>query len=202
MKKLGYIVSKRLIKNVLDFVGVVDEISKVEDPTKPILIIGIEEARKITENFNILNKKINNNIFWTFGKTERRVDYEKDLDIFYDYVLNNSINDIKYYYVDILNIKLNKIKKILNIINSIEKKYIYINNDMIYLYNNNKYILGISIKILKYIKINIKNIYKILYRNKSNIIYTNDSFLTTKMKKIINNKKYVIPYFISILEEK
>ena len=139
-------------------------------------------------------------VFWTFGKTERRVDYERDLDKFYDYVLNKSIENIKYYYINILTIKYNKIKKLLNIINSKEKKYIYTSNDMIYIYYNNN-ILGISLKILKYININIKKIYKILYSNKNNIIYNNDSFLTLKMRKVINNKKYVIPYFISILEE-
>lgn len=200
MKKLGYIVSKRKINNAVDFVGVVDDISKVEDPTKPIIIIGLEEAKKVSPNFSILNKMLDIDVFWTFGKTERRVDYERDLDKFYDYVLNKSIENIKYYYINILTIKYNKIKKLLNIINSKEKKYIYTSNDMIYIYYNNN-ILGISLKILKYININIKKIYKILYSNKNNIIYNNDSFLTLKMRKVINNKKYVIPYFISILEE-
>lgn len=200
MKKLGYIVSKRKINNAVDFVGVVDDVSKVEDPTKPFIIIGLEEAKKISPNFSILNKMLDINVFWTFGKTERRVDYERDLDKFYDYVLNKSIENIKYYYINILTIKYNKIKKLLNIINSKEKKYIYTSNDMIYIYYNNN-ILGISLRILKYININIKKIYKILYSNKNNIIYNNDSFLTSKMRKVINNKKYVIPYFISILEE-
>ena len=200
MKKLGYIVSKRKINNAEDYVGVVDDVSKVEDPTKPIIIIGLEEAKKVSPNFSILNKMLDIDVFWTFGKTERRVDYERDLDKFYDYVLNKSIENIKYYYINILTIKYNKIKKLLNIINSKEKKYIYTSNDMIYIYYNNN-ILGISLKILKYININIKKIYKILYSNKNNIIYNNDSFLTSKMRKVINNKKYVIPYFISILEE-
>lgn len=200
MKKLGYIVSKRKINNAVDFVGVVDDVSKVEDPTKPFIIIGLEEAKKNSPNFSILNKMLDIDVFWTFGKTERRVDYERDLDKFYDYVLNKSIENIKYYYINILTIKYNKIKKLLNIINSKEKKYIYTSNDMIYIYYNNN-ILGISLKILKYININIKKIYKILYSNKNNIIYNNDSFLTSKMRKVINNKKYVIPYFISILEE-
>lgn len=201
MKKLGYIVSKRKINNLVDFVGVVDDVSKIEDPTKPFIIVGLEEAKKVSPNFSILNKRLDIDVFWTFGKTERRVEYERDLDKFYDYVLNKSIDNIKYYYINILTIKYSKIKNLLNIINSEEKKYIYTSNDMIYIYNNKNYILGISIKILKYININIKKIYKILYNNKNNIIYNNDSFLNSKMKKVINNKKYVIPYFISILEE-
>lgn len=199
MKKLGYIVSKRKINNIVDFVGLVDDVNKIEDPTKPFIIVGLNEVKDLP-NFSILNKKLDENKFWTFGKTERRVDYERDLENFYEYVLDKEISNIKYYYINILNIKYTKIKSLINIINSNEKKYIYISNDMIYLYYKN-YILGISIKILKYINIDIKKVFRKLYRNKSNIIYNTDSFLTTEMKRVITNKKYVIPYFISILEE-
>ncbi len=199
MKKLGYIVSKRKINNIVDFVGLVDDVSKIEDPTKPFIIVGLNEVKDLP-NFSILNKKLDENKFWTFGKTERRVDYERDLEYFYEYVLDKEISNIKYYYINILNIKYTRIKSLINIINSNEKKYIYISNDMIYLYYKN-YILGISIKILKYINIDIKKVFRKLYRNKSNIIYNTDSFLTTEMKRVITNKKYVIPYFISILEE-
>ena len=199
MKKLGYIVSKRKINNIVDFVGLVDDVNKIEDPTKPFIIVGLNEVKDLP-NFSILNKKLDENKFWTFGKTERRVDYERDLENFYEYVLDKEISNIKYYFINILNIKYTKIKSLINIINSNEKKYIYISNDMIYLYYKN-YILGISIKILKYINIDIKKVFRKLYRNKSNIIYNTDSFLTTEMKRVITNKKYVIPYFISILEE-
>ena len=119
---------------------------------------------------------------------------------FYKYVLDKSINNIKYYYINILNLKYNKIKKLYNIITSNDKKYIYTSNDMLYIFYDNN-ILGISLRILKYIKIDIKKIFRLLYKNKNNIIYNTDSFLTNEMKKVITNKKYVIPYFISILEE-
>lgn len=201
MKKLGYIVSKRKIKNIVDFVGLVNSVEDIEDPTKPFIIIGLEEAKEIAPNFSILNKVLDTDVFWTFGKTERRTEHERDLENFYKYVLDKSIKDIKYYYINILNLKYNKIKKLLEIINSNEKKYIYTSNDMIYIYYNKNIIIGISLRIIKYINIDIKKIFKILYRNKNNIIYNTDSFLTQEMKRVISNKKYVIPYFMSILEE-
>lgn len=201
MKKLGYILTKNKVNNIVDFVSVIKDISEIDDTTKPLLIVGLHNAKIYSKNFSILNKKIDNNIFWTFGKTERRVDYEKDLESFYTFVINKNINDLKYYYVNILSIKYNKAKNLLNLVNSKEKKYIYISNNMIYIFNNKTYILGISLKILNYININIKKIYKLLYSNKSNVIYNNDSFLTLKMKKLIENKRYVIPYFISILDD-
>ena len=55
MKKLGYIVSKKKIKNVVDFVGVVNSVEDIDDPTKPFIIIGLNEAKEISPNFSILN---------------------------------------------------------------------------------------------------------------------------------------------------
>ena len=79
MKALGSIVSKRKIKDTVGFVEVVNDIKEVSGQTNPILIVGLDEAKKIASNFSILNKKIDNNVFWTFGKTEKRDEHEKDV---------------------------------------------------------------------------------------------------------------------------
>ena len=199
MKTLGYIISKRKIKEKVNFVEVVDNIEKIDEPTKPFIIIGMNEAKKLVDDFNALEKQLDEDVFWTFSKTERRVDYERDLENFYDYILYKNINNIKYYYINILNIKYNKIKKLINIINSKDKKYIYISKNMIYIYYNNN-ILGLSIKIMKYINLKIDKIIKKIRNNSNNIIYTNDYFLDERIKNMITNKKYVIPYFMSIKE--
>lgn len=198
MNKLGYIVSDRIIKEVKGFVEVVNDISLV-DQTKPVLIVGIENARKNIKNFSILNKNPKNNLFWTFKKTERRVDFENDINYFYNYIIYNIINNINYYYINILKLKYNKIKKLYNILFSREKKYIYISNNMIYILYNKNNILGISLNILEYIKIDIKKIFKKLYSNKNNIICTNETDCVKSIKSEIGNKKYVIPYFMSII---
>ncbi len=197
MEKLGYIVTDRKINNVKDFVGVVNDIS-LADPTKPILLVGIENAKKNIKDFSILKKKANDNLFWTFKKTEKRVDFENDIDYFYNYIINNITSNIKYYYINILKLRYNKIKKLYNILFSGEKKYIYISNNMLYiLYNGN--ILGISISIMEYMKIDIKKFFRKLYSNKNNIICTNASECVKSVKAEIGNKKYVIPYFMSML---
>ena len=200
MEKLGYIISKQKIKNVLDFVEVVKDISEINDPTKPFLIVGMEEAKKLCKNFSILEKRIEKHVFWTFSKTERRVDYEKDLDNFYNFVLEYNIKNIKYYYINILTIKYNKIKKLINILNNSDKKYIYISKDMIYIYYED-YILGISLSILEYIGISPKKIISKINENKNNIIFTNNSFLNYRMKNIIRNKEYLTSYFMPILSK-
>jgi hypothetical protein len=197
MKKLGYIVTDKKINNVKDFVGVVDDIL-LADPTKPVLLVGIENAKKNIKNFSILNKKVNDNLFWTFKKTEKRVDFENDINYFYNYIIYNITRDIKYYYINILKLKYNKIKKLYNILFSGEKNYIYISNNMLYvLYNGS--VLGISLSILEYVNVDTKKIFKKLYSNENNIICTNASDCVKSIKAEIGNKKYVVPYFMSIL---
>lgn len=200
MRKLGAIVSKRKINDVVGFVEVVNDINEVSDPTKPILVIGLNEAKKLTEDFCILEKKLGNDLFWTFGKTEKRNDHEKDINKFYEYVLNKEIENIKYYYINFFKLRYNKIKNIINIINNENNKYIYINKNIIYIYYSN-YIMGISLTILEYLGIDKKKIFALLRRNPKNIIQYHTPFLTDKMRKVINNKKYVIPYFMSLQEE-
>ena len=199
MNELGYIVCDKKLRNIKGFVKCVDDFSLV-DLTKPTLLVGIENARKNIKTFSILNKKIGNKLFWTYKKTENRVDFERDIVYFYKFIINNIINNIKYYYINIYNLKYSKIKILYNILFNNNKKYIYISNDMIYLLYNNNNILGISLQIIEYIKIDKKKILKKLYSNKNNVICTDASTCVSEIKEEIGNNKYVIPYFMSILE--
>lgn len=196
MKNIGYIVSKRKIKDLMGGIGVVNDVSLIA-PNYPYLIVGLEEAKKNIENFSIFKKQIDEYGSWTFGKTERRNDFEKDVNLFYKNVINNIINNTRYYYINILNIKYNKFKNMYNIINSSERKYIYISNDMMYIYVNN-YILGISLQLLKYCKVDTKKIIDKISANENNIITTSDSFLSFKLKGLIKDKKYLVSYFMAL----
>jgi len=197
MRKLGYIVSDRKLNNVKDFVEVVNDIS-LADLSKPTLLVGLELAKKNVKNFSILDRKNNGNLFWTFKKTERRVDFENDIDYFYNYIINNIINNIKYYYINILKLRYTRIKKLYNIVFSRERKYIYISNNMIYVLYDGA-ILGVSLEMLEYINIPREKILSKLYSNKNNVICTNSSECVKCINHDIGNKKYAVPYFMSIL---
>lgn len=198
MGSLGYIISDTKIKNLKGFVEQVNDVS-LADLTKPTLFVGINNAKKNIKDFSILDKKYGDKTFWTYKKTEKRVDFEEDLNYFYNYIIYNISNNIEYYYINILNLKYSKIKKLYNILFSNEKKYIYISNDMIYLLYKDKKILGISLSLLEYIKIDKNKILNKLYSNKNNIICTDVSKCVKCIKNEIGNNRYVIPYFMSIL---
>ena len=197
MNCLGYIVSDSKIKNLKGFVEQVSDVS-LADLTKPTLFVGVENARKNIDGFSILKKKYGDNIFWTYKKTEKRVDFEDDINYFYNYIINNISCNINYYYINILKLKYNKIKKLYNILFSSNKKYIYISNNMIYILYKNNDILGISLNLLEYIKIKKEKILDKLYSNKNNVICTDVSQCIKSIKNEIGNNRYVVPYFMSI----
>lgn len=198
MKTLGSIVSKRKIKDVLGFVEVVSNIGDVSDPTKPILIVGYNEAKSMTDNFSILEHKLDDGVYWTYGKTEKRDAHENDIKLFYKEVINNAIKDIKYYFVNLFKLRYTEIKRLLNIIKNDTKKYIYIDGNMIYIYYDG-YVLGISLEMTEWLGVKREKVISLLKSNDNNVIQFSDSFLDFGVKKIISNKKYVIPYFISIV---
>ena len=204
METLGYIVSKTKISDLKGFVEQVNDFS-LANSAKPILIVGYKEAKKIAKEegkeFDILNKSLGNNLFWTFKKTESKSDFEKDIIKFYNYIINNIIYNIKYYYINIYKLKYNKIKKLYNIIYSTNKKYIYINRGMIYFLYEDKNVLGLSLNMLRYAGIKPNKIIKIIKSNPSNIIYEDDFPLVKELRKEIENKKYALPYLLSKLEE-
>ena len=185
------------IKENIGIVGIVNSLQEIQDSTLPILIIGYNKAKKKFPKLSILDKKIDKNIFWTFGKKEKREEYEKDIKSFFQLVINQAITNISYYYVNCYTIKYSKVKKIINIIHNKEKKYIYIKNNIIYIYYNN-YVLGISLEMLDWMDIKRKKIFQLLYQNPNNIIRFSDAFLEIPIKNLLQNKKYVIPYFMSI----
>ena len=194
---LGYIVSKNKIKETFDFIDVVSDYSMVKDKDKPILIVGLEEARKIASSFSIIEKKLDNNLFWTFGKREKRLDFEKDVEAFQEYVIKKNINTIQYHYINLVKLKLHSIKRLIKIINNSDEKYFYFKNNMIYLYYKD-IVASVSTDILSLFNVSKKKIFNIIRGNKKNIIFTNDNKISSKIKRLIVNKQYVIPYLLSL----
>lgn len=187
---LGYIVTEKKIKGIDGFVEQVDDIS-LADSTKPILIVGWKTAKRDGRYSSILDKQIDDKVFWTFSKSESRADFEEDLKNFYIFIYNNILNNIIYNNINIFKLKYNKIKKLLNIL---KNKSIYLSNNMLYIPHEGK-VLGLSISILEYCGISREKILKKIKELNGKIIEDNNKFIF-KLSKQLGNKKYAIPYFI------
>lgn len=195
MQYIGRIITKSKNVETIDFVEVTDNKSLIEDCTIPTLIIGKKNVEELVgkENVRFLDKKISNNLYWTFAKTEQRNEYEKDLKSFNNMLINKLINNVQYKFFNIFTESLARIKQLIRFINSTREKIIYISNNMLYIYYENK-VCGVSLTDLSYIGVKRDKVLKKLKSNSYNKIITNDYFLTNAIKKQINSSKILIPY--------
>ena len=193
---IGRIITKNKNIDTLDFVDVTTDISSI-DNFVPNLIIGRNNAEDIygKDVIKVLDKKIAHNVSWTFDRTERRNEYERDLKAFNESLINSVKKNIRYEFFNIYIEPLSRIKKLISFIKSDKKvKYIYIYNNHIYMYYNNV-VHGVSINDIVYCGINKKKIYKLLKSSNTNIIIDNIDFLSKKMKFLLKDDKTLIPYF-------
>lgn len=195
MKILGYIVTEHKMRGIESFVEQVNSI-ELADSTKPILLISWKNAKKHPKYTNILDRKLDTNLFWTFSKSENRSDFERDLEKFYAYIFTNITETVTYYYVNILKLRYTKIKKLYNIINSNIDKNIYINNRMVYIPFKNDKILGLSLQILSYCGIKQSKILSRIFKNSHNKQVDSTDRNTIKLERKLEDKKYAIPFLI------
>ena len=174
------------------------------DETLPTLIIGFQNAKNSIKDFKILVKKYNEDmLWWTFSKTERNIDYEKDIIDFHNYCIANITKSINYHNINYINLTYNKAKKCLNFIKNDSKKYYYVDNGkFIFVYdtkntNKGKHIYGFSLNTAAFFGISKKKIVSLLENNTNNKKITNFYSLPNKIRGLVNDD---IPSEMVLLE--
>ena len=171
----------------------------------PTLIVSKKLAEKLygKENVKVLNKTICENIFWTYSKMENRLQFENEIKNFRDNVTKSIFEKIHYVNFSIFIEPLHRIKDFIRFLNNSTKKYIFLENDQLYIYaSNNKVssIVGLSLLDCEYIGIDKKKILTKINSNKNNILFTRKHIIDYNLKQITNEKKYIIPYLYSLFE--
>ena len=90
MRHIGRIITTTKIEGISEFIDVTKDSSTIvnNEAKIPTLIIGYKNAQNICGDLKVTEKKIGNNLWWTFSKRERRIDYEPDLNKFLAEVFN------------------------------------------------------------------------------------------------------------------
>ena len=167
----------------------------------PTLIIGWDYIKKNYPSYNIINRKLDNNLFWTFKKTKNRELHEEDIYNFVESSYKRLIENISYTFIDPILLSRKSIIKILKAINKTDKLISYKHNDMVYLYFDN-FVFGIDLNITDFIGLdNEKLLSKIKNKSKS-FLDKNMIFIEYKkrIENLDNQVKY-IPYLYSIENE-
>jgi len=194
--KIGNIVSSNKIDVSIDF-NVVESLDNIIQGL-PTLIVGWDYIKKNYPNYDIVDRKLGSNLYWTFKKTEKRELYEEDLYLFKQSTYSHLIKDIKYVFIDPLQQKLRTIKKIIKKMYSFKKIIAYIHDDMIYLYDENT-IFGIDLILLEFIGIHRSKITQIMSRI-THVSLTKESIFIEYRKRIENldNQVMYIPFLYSL----
>lgn len=197
MLSLGNVVTYRNI-SFESIVEKYDSFDKINN-NNPTLLIGWEYTKKLLPNVSVIDKKINDNLFWTFDRFEKRSEYEKDIDNFYKFILLKHSLKLNYSFVNILAMDYTKTKRVVNFLKDNTKdRYIFIDEEeFIYVYEEDK-IIGISLNDLFYSTIKPKKIIDKLKRIHKQKLTCNTNFISPKIKDLISSNKIIIPFLFSL----
>lgn len=187
--KIANIYTKNSIK-VSDEFNVVDSMDDIIDGL-PTLLIGFDYVNKNYPDFDIMDFKISDSLYWTFKKTEKRDKHEEGLSFFIRNVYLESMKNIQYFFVDVIQFSEKQIYRVLKKIMSIEKKYLYYENNMIFIYGG-EFIFGIDILLLKYIGVDIEKLKAKIKTNSSVFICKDKDYI--KVMKDMGCEPHMIPY--------
>ncbi len=190
--------------NKLDLPKEFNQVNTLEEISNdlPTLIVGWYNTNKLFPNQDILERKIKDNLYWIFKKSEARDKHESELFDFIDLSYKSLVKDIQYIFIDPINYSLSKIKKILFKLYNSKDIIAYQYKDMLYLYTN-KLIFGVDLRLLKFMGFNIDKIKQKTGKNTCAFLDTTEILIEYKdyIEKLNNEVKY-IPYLYSIIYEK
>ena len=111
----------------------------------PTLVVGLDNAKKLDVKLNYLERKLDDNTFWTFNKKEKRVLFEEDLFYFIEHSYTLFRKKISFKFIDLI---LSYSQDINNVFNNIKESknvisFVYI--DMVYVFMN-KTIYGFDLR--------------------------------------------------------
>jgi len=165
------------------------------DSQLPTLIIGFDLSKELLNSVDVLNRKVNDSLFWTFTKREYRKLFNNDIEDFTQFCYTTSVNQISYIYIDLLQMKPTTLFKIYRKINSLNNLYSYeYDNKMLYIYSDNL-IFGFDLELYTFVGGDVEKV-KTKIKDKSLVFLSGNGVYieyTNYMERLNYEPKY-IPY--------
>ena len=170
----------------------------VDDSTKfisglPTLIIGWQNVKKLYPEANILDWKINDDVYWTFGKRERRCEYDERLSKFEELAINRLKETICYKFINLLSSDNDTKIALLNEMGNNEPKVALKYGDMLYICRAvGTKVIGISLRDIEYQGKSVETIVNLLNKNKAiNYIEVDDCDICNEVINLFKNNVYL-----------
>ena len=193
--KIGNIVSTSSVSVSEDF-NVVQSLDEIIQGL-PTLIVGWDYVKKNYPDYDVTDRKLADNLYWTVKKTEKRDIYEEDLFYFTQNTYNGLVKDIDYYFLDPFSFNRKQLVRLLKKLNTC-KSISYHHDNMVYIYVED-YILGIDISLMEFIGFKYDKIIDKI-KQKSSIFLTKDMIFIEYKHRIENfeNQVKYLPVLYSI----
>lgn len=161
----------------------------------PTLVIGWEFCKKRYSNANILESKIDELTYWTFGKREKRDKYDETISWFKDFAIKEFVKSVDYKFINVITLSGESKDSFYKIFEG-SKPTSYFSGEMCYVNRvGENCVYGFSLRDFNYIGVDTKKIASFIYSN-SFVANKNDN-LSQNNKTYFNRCKYVMPYILS-----
>ena len=189
MKYIANIVTKSETYKFNNFINICNNKDEINFEI-PTLIVGIDNANSIKEVFSVgrldyINRKMKENVFWTFSTMEKRSENERDVENFKKYIIKTLKNRVDYRFLNILTFSMSRMKTFLKyLLNGTDRCY-YVTEKMLYIsFDDN--VWGVSLDDCEYIGVKKEKIINKIKKVTDNIIL-DKRFLTENDKNFFQN---------------
>lgn len=195
MRKIGNILTN---KN-FDAEGIYNVVSSKDELISgiPTLVIGWDFVKENYPNANIINWKIDDDTYWTFGNRERRSAYELRTDEFKEIAIDRFIKSVKYEPFNVLVESNERKREFFDFMaNNTADKKIYTRNGMVYIYVPVKEtVYGISLRDIEYINKDANKFLSKMYGslNAESVNVKASENITYGMLSDLKNCIYIVP---------
>lgn len=192
--KIGNIVTDGVFENP-ELFNVVKDFSQIE-PNKPTLIIGWHKANTIFSGLSILDNKINDNTWWTFGKRERNYQYQEDTLSFRKMTMDIIEKNVSYKFVNIFGMPIDRKRRMLEWLTAGSPKKAFVTKGMLYVNQiGEKNIIGLSLRDMDYEGGNSKKLLAMMHSSGLvSFIRKDDDTVPQDVLFTLRNNAYLVPY--------
>lgn len=168
-------------------------------PDIPTLIIGWERTKAEYPDASIIEWKVADNVYWTYGKYERRDKYEVNIKKFQDLSFKKFVESLEYVFYDVLLTPPERFESFLTSLGSDNKKTIYVTGDMMYLYyNGTNKVVGLSLRDCDYLnEFTKKRIFSSVYNSNTVNLLKNNDEISKEIRYKAKGRAYILPYLYS-----
>lgn len=168
-------------------------------PDIPTLIIGWERTKTEYPDASIIEWEVADNVYWTYGKYERRDKYEVNVKKFQDLSFKKFVESLKYVFYDVMLDGEDRFTKFIELLLSNIQKTVYITGDMMYIYiDYTKKVVGVSLRDCDYLgETYKKRIFSAMYNNPSVILLKNNDAISKEIRFKTRGRAYILPYLYS-----